>query len=122
MQWNILIHDEDGYVEIITSGLADRDGSLNMANAIAHTMRTHRITKVLIDHRNIEDVVGDTIDIYNRPKIFRQIGVIFGIKIAEIVKPEHWEHFRFFETVCRNQGYRLSVFQEKDKALAWLLA
>jgi hypothetical protein len=123
MEWNIVIHDEDRYVEVITSGSADRDGSLNMAKAIAHTMRTHRITNALIDHRNIEDVVGNTLDVYNRPKVFGQlIGKILGIKIAEIIKPEHREHFRFLETVCLNQGYRLLVFEDEDKALAWLLA
>ena len=122
MEWRIVIHDEDRYVEVITSGFADRDGSLNMAKAITHTMRTRRITKALIDHRNIEDAVGETIDIYDRPQMFRLIGVILRIKIAEIIKPEHREHFRFLETVCLNQGYRLFVFEDKGKALAWLLA
>lgn len=76
MELNIKKHDEDGYVEIVTSGLADQNSSLNMAHAIAYTMRTHRITKVLIDHRNIEDVVGKNFDIYHRTKRFRLMGVI----------------------------------------------
>jgi hypothetical protein len=122
MEWNIVVHDEDRYVEVITNGIADRDGSLNMAKAIMHTMRIHRITKALIDHRNVESVVGNTTDIYNRPKVFQIIGAILGIKIAEIIKPEHVGHFRFFETVCINQGYQFSIFSDKDKALAWLLA
>jgi len=122
MEWSIAIHDEEGYLEVITRGLVDQDASLKMAKAIAHAMRTHRLTKALIDHRNIEDAVGTTLDIYNRPKIFRLIGIILGIRIAEIIKPEHIEHFRFFETVCRNQGHQLSIFHDKDKALAWLLA
>lgn len=121
MKWNIVIHDEDRYVEVITSGLADREGSLNMAGVVAHTMRTHRATRVLIDHRNIENVTGDTIDIYDRPKVFRLIGTILRIRIAEVIKPEHLEHFKFFETVCLNQGFQLSVFQDKERALAWLL-
>jgi hypothetical protein len=51
-----------------------------------------------------------------------RIGAILKIKIAEIIRPEHVEHFKFFETVCRSRGYQLSVFQDKDEALAWLLA
>lgn len=122
MEWNIVMHDKDRYVEVITSGIADKDSSLKMACAIAHTMRTHRVTKVLIDHCNIEGVAGTTIDIYDRPAVFKLIGILLSIKIAEIINPEHWEHFRFFETVCRNRGYQLSVFEDKDKALKWLLA
>jgi hypothetical protein len=122
MEWEIVIHGQDGYVEVVTGGIADQDGSLAMAKTISQTMRTNRITRALIDHRNLERVVGHTADIYNRSKIFRLIGVILHIRIAEIIKPEHLEHFRFFETVCRNQGYQLSIFQDKDLALFWLLA
>lgn len=121
MEWRIVIHDEERYLEVITRGIADRDGSLNMAKAIMHSMRTRKITRALIDHRNIEDVAGTTIEIYDRPAVFRLIGAILRIKIAQIIKPEHMEHFRFLETVCLNQGYQLHVFQDRDKALAWLL-
>ena len=124
MEWKIEIYNEgnykDRFIEVITSGIADKDGSLNMAKAIANTMRTNRITKALIDHHNLESVTGDTLDIYNRPKLFGIIGAILRIKIAEIIKPEHIEHFRFFETVCRNKGYQIYVFQDREKALSWL--
>jgi hypothetical protein len=40
--------------------------------------------------------------------------------MAEIIKPEHVYHFKFFETVCVNQGYQISVFQDREKALSWL--
>ncbi len=121
MEWTILLHDKDEYVEVITSGIADKDGSLNMAKDLSHMLRVHHLTRALIDHRNIEGVKGNTFDIYTRPKVFRLIGVILKIKIAEIIRPEHVEHFRFFETVCLNQGYQLSIFQNKDKAVAWLI-
>jgi hypothetical protein len=122
MEWDIVIHDEEGYAEIITSGLVDGEGTVDMANAIAKAMKSRRITKALIDHRNVEDVIQNISATYNRPKIFRLIGITLGIKIAEIIRPEHAGHFKFFETVCINQGYQLSVFQDKDEALIWLLA
>lgn len=121
MEWTIVLHADVGYVEIITSGIADRDGSLGMAQAITQTMRTHQITRAVIDHRRIERVVGSTLDVYDRPKVIQNIGATFKIKIAEIIQPQHLEHFRFFETVCANQGYQLSVFQDRAEALAWLL-
>jgi len=121
MEWNIVIHDEDRYAEIVTSGMVDADGTIDMAKAISQTMKNHQLTKALIDHRNVVGVTGGTSATYNRPKIFHFIGLTLGIKIAEIIRPEHEGHFRFFETVCINQGYRLSVFQDKEKALTWLL-
>ncbi len=121
MEIEIRIYKEEKYVEVVTKGVADRDGSLSMAKTIKETMQQHRVNKVLIDHRNIESVSGKTIEIYDRPKLFRIIGVVLNIKIAEIIKPDHVKHFRFFETVCINQGYRISIFHEKLPALEWLL-
>jgi hypothetical protein len=121
MEWRSTFHKEEKYLEIITQGIADNEGSLNMAKYIAETMRSNRITKVLIDHRSIAGISGKSIEIYDRPKSFRLLGVLLGVKIAEIINPEHIEHFRFFETVCINQGFRLSIFKEKIDALKWLL-
>jgi hypothetical protein len=122
MEWELIFHKEGKYVEIITQGVADYDGSLDMAKCITETMRNNKITKVLIDHRNIAGISGKTIEIYNRPKALRLIGLLLGVKIAEIIKPEHIEHFRFLETVCINQGFKLSIFHEKQEALKWLLS
>ena len=121
MEWKFVIHNEEKYLEVITSGIVDGDGTIDMAQAIAQTMRSNRLTKALIDHRNVVKVTSSTYATYNRPKILRLIGLTLGIRLAELVRPEDEFHFKFFETVCFNQGYKLSVFYEKDQALAWLL-
>jgi hypothetical protein len=122
MEWEIKVHRELKYIEFVTKGVADSEGSLEMAKTIAETMRKKRLTKVIIDHRNIESVSGKIIDIYERPKLFRLIGVILGIKIAEIINPDHLTHFRFLETVCVNRGYVFSIFYDRVTPLEWLLA
>ena len=104
MEWKIGINKKNRYVEVITRGIANKENSLNIAKAISHTMKTNRITKALIDHSNLVSVTGDTVDIYDRPKYLKIVGLILGVKIAEVIKPEHMEHFRFFETVCVNRG------------------
>jgi hypothetical protein len=80
-----------------------------------------KITKALIDHRNINSVSGGTLEVYERPKQFKEIGVIHGIKVAEVVKPEHKEFSNFLETVCVNRGYAFSIFNDQKSALEWLL-
>lgn len=121
MEWEIHRDPEGKYLEVVTRGVADQEGSLNMAKAITETMRQQRLTRVLIDHRQIESVSGGTLEIFKRPPVLSLIGIILGVKIAEIIKPEHLAHFSFFETVCLNQGFRISIFQEKAPALEWLL-
>jgi hypothetical protein len=121
MEWEITLRLDQNYIEVVTRGVADKDGSLTMAKTIAETMRKNQVTRALIDHRNIEKVSGSVADIYERPKIFRFIGMILGIKIAEIINPEHEKHFKFLETVCVNRGYKFSIFYERTPALEWLL-
>ena len=121
MEWEIEINADRKYIEVMTSGTADKDSSLTMAIAIARKMRTNRIRKALIDHRGLSGVRGDSVDIAKRPKLLRLIGMLLDIRIAEIIKPEHFKHFKFFETACTNQGFKVAIFQDKEEALVWLL-
>lgn len=121
MEWDIVIHDAPKYGEAITRGIADKDSSLNMAKAIITEMQANEIKKILIDHRNLENVAGSILDIYERPKLLKDGGVKLGTKIALVIKPEHSEHFKFFETVCLNQGFLISIFQDREEAISWLI-
>ncbi len=120
MEWETTIHHN--YIEIVTHGIADKEKSLEMAKTITKMMRRNKSTRVLIDHRDLKAVSGTTIDVYERPTIFRIIGIILGIRIGEVIKPDHQEHFRFLETVCRNRGFQFSIFFEKGQAVKWLFA
>ncbi len=121
MEWNITAHDERGYVEVITSGVADGEGSLKMAAALAETMQAHRCKKALIDHRKVEFIIGDTKSFNNRPQAFREADPNMGIMIAEIIRREHVGHFEYLKTIFVQLGHTVSVFQDRDKALTWLL-
>ena len=45
MEWTITVNEEKQYAEIVTSGIADRDGSLEMAKAISLAMREKNINR-----------------------------------------------------------------------------
>ncbi len=122
MEWTTAAHDKEGFVEITTTGIADGEGSMKMAIALAEVMRTHRCNKALIDHRNVEFIIGDTKAYDTRPRAFRGAGPAVGIKIAEIIRPEHLGHFQYLKTIFEQMGHKVSVFQDRDEALAWLLA
>ena len=121
MEWTITLHKEDRYCEVVTRGVADKDGSLNMAKAVLLASGKEKIEKVLIDHRNISAVSGGILEVYNRPKELKAAGMEPGVMVAEIVKPEHRKFFDFLETVCVNRGFLFSVFENKKEGLDWLL-
>lgn len=121
MEWSFQINEKKLYFEVVTSGVVDKNGSLEMAKAISSALIDHNLNKILVDHRKIHSVSGSITEIYFRPKQFREIGIGQGIRIAEVIRPEHKEFFKFFETVCINRGYSFSIFHNKTDALEWLL-
>ena len=121
MEWAITVNEEKQYAEIVTSGIADRDGSLDMVKALSKALSKTTIRKILIDHRKISATSGSAVQIYHRPMEFEEIGVTRDVKVAEVVKTEHKEFFSFLETVCVNRGYIFSIFDDKESALEWLL-
>ena len=121
MEWTIAIHKEEEYAEIITSGIADIPGSLQMSKAIAEAMGGNGIKKALIDQRNIDAVSGGLGEVYHRPKQLEKMGVVYGLSLAEVIKPEHKEFFGFLETVFVNRGFRFAIFDDREAAINWLL-
>jgi hypothetical protein len=121
MEWTITLNEKPKYAEVVTYGIADREGSLKMAKELYMVLSKAKMKKILIDHSNISAVSGRMMEVYNRPKEFQETKVPFGIKVAEVIKAEHTDFFRFFETVCVNRGFIFSIFENKKLALEWLL-
>ncbi len=122
MEWTITLNEENQYAEIVTRGIADGDGSKEMAQEISMVLRKAKIKKVLIDHSHISEVSGGILETYQRPRELRDAGAVHGIHVAEVVKEEHKAFFGFLETVCVNRGYIFSIFNDKQSALDWLLS
>ncbi|MFN2299101.1 MAG: hypothetical protein ACK2UB_09650 [Anaerolineales bacterium] len=120
MEWKITLHDEPQYVEVATSGVADKEGSMNMAKELIGVMRKNKTTKALIDQRKIEKFVGENVDIHKRPQMMKFLGALLNIRIAEIIKPELREPFEYLEIVFQSQGFKFQLFQEREKAEQWL--
>jgi hypothetical protein len=78
----------------------------------------HHAHKFLVDHRAAE-VKYDTVEVFDLPALYRESGVGHDVKAA-IVFAELNENRRFYETVCRNRGFNVSVFDDYDAALKWL--
>jgi hypothetical protein len=120
MEWTITYLPDKKIVIIQTSGIADETSSIEMAKNISKAMAKYLVTRCLVDHSAISSVSGSTADIYYRPNRLIRIGVPFKIKIAEVVLPEHKEHFGFLETVCRNRGFHFKMFNDRESAIQWL--
>jgi|WetSurMetagenome_2_1015567.scaffolds.fasta_scaffold191995_1 hypothetical protein len=120
MEWTASFLSDQQIVVIQTHGVADEKSSLQMAKSIQTTMMQYKTKRCLIDHTAIDSFSGSSVDIYYRPQGLSGTGVPSDVKIAEVVRPAHREHFRFLETVCRNRGLDFRIFDDRESAIQWL--
>lgn len=73
---------------------------------------------LLFDHRNAT-VEVKTLEGYDRPSVYEDIGFDRSVKLASLVNMVD-EGLKFYETVCYNRGWQMKVFGNYETALAWL--
>lgn len=118
MQWTMTHEAHLGLLIVRTAGTADEASTLEMIQALRAAMSQNQVTRCLIDHRAIAEVRGDTLAAYERPEAVRERHhPPRDLKIVEVVRPEHEEHFRFLETVFHNRGIDFTVLHDYDAAL-----
>ena len=121
MEWKSSFLSDQQIVVIQTYGIADDAGSLEMAKNISRVMMQYKAARCLIDHSAIISVSGSSVEIYYRPQGLTETGIPSEVKIAEVVRPVHKEHFGFLETVFRNRGFDFRVFDDRESAIQWLI-
>ncbi len=84
--------------------------------------RENNTNMILIDDSEWETELS-TIDIYQYPQLYYEMNVDPNTKAAIILPSSHAakRDARFYETVCRNSGWNIAVFQKRQDAIGWLL-
>ncbi len=120
MQWQMYYDEKEKIVYTKTTGVLNiSDASVMRDEGIA-LIRKHGCLLVLLDH---SELVGDaltTMDIYDLPKMYRALGVPRELRMALVVPARFMDNLKFYETVCHNNGYSISVFFDRAAALEWL--
>jgi hypothetical protein len=94
----------------------------SLVNEIAKAAIENRRDKVLIDVRNLEGWLGVFDSYFIVTKDFQRLRGKGISKAAIIDRPLPKVREIFFETVSRNRGFNLRIFDNPETALAWLLA
>lgn len=117
------IESSEHYLLVIArgelSGVADIvDYTLSMAEAVIASAPQ----RVLLDHRKI---TGPQ-DLYISYEVVRNAeelnSMMKMVRWAVVANPDRIEHARLFETIARNRGFSLLVFETIEEAEEWLLA
>ena len=88
--------------------------SRSQSNKLAHICRSG----YLIDYRE-SDIKLSFVELYNRPRIYEELGMPHRARIALVFKDDYPET-DFIELVTENRGYRVKTFRSPELAVSWL--
>jgi hypothetical protein len=75
-----------------------------------------------LDHSDLSAYTLTSAQIYYLPARYRELGISHKFRMAVVVPAALKADLVFYETVCRNNGYMVSIFFDYDTAMGWLKA
>ena len=111
---------EHDFLHVRVRGVRTGETVSAMARDILDACVENRCTKVLVDVRALKGWLS-TIEAYDVPSTDFPDLRGRGLQKAAIVDRERpGETYRFFETVARNRGFNVRIFEDTDRAVEWL--
>lgn len=120
MPWEMSLDEANKILYVKTRGVLTAQDATEMRNEGAAIIKQQKLIRCLLDHSNLDDYVLQTLEIYNLPSRYRKLGISHAVKLAVIAQEKLRANIKFFEDVCRNNGYQVSMFFSEAEAVAWL--
>lgn len=122
MEWDIKYQEEHGVVYVRQAGFGSEEVWRQVNAEYVSIANEHGSNKFLIDNRDLTFKTSIS-GIYDWPEFLGESGLSRTNKIAFVYSesPSNKSDYRFFETVSRNRGYNIRVFEDQQKAMAWLI-
>ncbi len=120
LTWEMTVDISEKTLYVKTVGILDITSATIMRNEGATLIKKHGLLFGMLDHRGLNGDALSTLDIYNLPKRYMELGISHKFKMALVVPKEFLHNLKFYETVCRNNGYSVSIFFDYEKAMMWL--
>ena len=123
MPWSDKQHPEYELIEMVYKGcitLDDMNSAGMKTKAVAEELGINRF---LLDLNDVEAFDVSTFDLYDRPEQWRGLRAKSKNRLALHVpdSKEIMKAARFYETVCRNRGWNVQIFSQRQEAIDWLM-
>lgn len=121
MAWKVEVSDEFGFIQTVYSGKLtwqDKQDATAQTLALAHADRPNRFLTD-IQAARLELSLFDLCEI---PGEWDAAGAIRWNRLAIVASRSgtQWNDLTFFETYCRNRGWKVTVFSDRQGAIEWL--
>ncbi len=105
---------------IATGEISSEDAGAQAAEAL-RLLKQNQANLVLVDCSDALSEVSLSC-LYGLPDYFTKSGAPWNIRVAVVVPRTQYRiaTYHFFELVCKNAGYNVSLFDEREAAEDWL--
>lgn len=122
MEWNVSLEPDSGIIHSVYSGeITKRDVMAATEKALSYATGRgpHRF---LTEHKQATSLLS-TMDIFDTPDQWEKADLNRLNSLALVIyETEGYENdILFYETVCRNRGWNVRVFDNYQDAHEWLL-
>ncbi len=121
MAWEVEYEPEKETVVVIASGEVSGQDGRGQAEKVIRLLKENQATLVLLDYSEAESELSLP-NLYWLPDYFSELGAPWHARIAVLLPRTGYrmESYQFFEVACRNAGYNVKLFAEKEHAENWL--
>ena len=121
MHWDIEFIKKDKTISVKYRGAANAALLIRSFEECAGLAAKLEVSRFLADTSDIEPALTAA-EIYELPKTYDRLLIDRKTRYAIIQSqnPAARKNMAFFETVCRNRGYLVKLFEDRETAMAWL--
>jgi hypothetical protein len=121
MPWRVEYLPAEDVVAVIAAGEVSNE---DVGAQVAETMRVlkqNQASLVLVDYANALSEVS-LASLYGLPDCFTRSEAPWNVRLAVVIPRTRYriETYQFFELVCKNAGYNINLFEEREAAEDWL--
>jgi hypothetical protein len=120
MEHTTSFSEENNYCTITTSGIFRRpDDTIKMQELAKKISKESGCNNFLFDMR-MADIKSDTMDDYAAGKVPLDTDGRQRVQSIALLYSENLRKHSFIETVGRNRGYNIRLFNDYEEAMGWL--
>ena len=123
MAWQVAFEAPRRIVSVSYAGHVTSQDIRSCVERVIELMRAENTNLVFMDIGGVTRIDAGTVEILSLPELYRSLGLTGSFRQAIVAPPGSaaLDAAAFYETVCLNRGHQVRLFQERDRALEWLV-
>lgn len=122
MPWRVEVDENLAVIRCLYAGRVQLDDIKAATFKAIALAKKHKTRLVLIDAAELESAIS-TMEIYGLPEFYDTADTDRQSKWAFLLPPagQIREDAKFYVTVCRNRGWNIQAYDDRQGAIDWLL-